>query len=188
MYSIGAYQVPVKTQAQTSILVRLEPAKEEDMPIAGQWNFNWKELWKKTDFEYQNIVKLSDNNTILGLIRYAVYLTDENIPYLLEVLHLESVPKDIRLVRPVGQWLLWYAVQTALNFCNLNQNDEALVYLDALETAISYYGDIIKMEPLGWVTIAPGEDGYAFRFTVTGARDFCQRHTNTYGDSQTIDS
>ncbi|MBE9205987.1 hypothetical protein IQ244_05565 [Nostoc sp. LEGE 06077] len=115
------------------------------MPVASQWNFNWRELWKKTDFEYQNIIKLSDNDTILGLIRYAVYLTDENIPYLLEVLHIESVPKDSRMVAPVGKWLLWYAVQTALNFCTFNQNDDALVYLDALDDAIPYYGDIIGM-------------------------------------------
>lgn len=188
MYSIGAYKVPVNTQAQTSIQVRLEPAKEEDMPISSKWNFKWKELWEKTDFEYQNIIKLSYKDTLLGLIRYAVYLTDENIPYLVEVLHIQSVPKDTRMVAPIGQWLLWYAVQIALNFCTFNENDEALVYLDSLEDAIPYYRDIIKMESLGWVTIAPGEDGYAFQFTVTGAKHFCERQTNTYGHSQRINS
>ncbi|MDZ8257984.1 hypothetical protein [Nostoc sp. ChiQUE01b] len=186
MYSIGAYQVPVTTQANTSIQVSLKPAKKEDMIISDKWSFNWKELWEKTDFEYQNIIKLSYKDNILGFIKYAVYVSEENIPYALEVLQLESVPKSTRQVAPIGQWLLWYVSQVALSFCTLNENDEVLVYLDSLEEAIPYYKDIIKMEPKGWVTIAPGEDGYAFQFTVTGARDFCERQTNTYGHSQRI--
>ncbi len=75
-----------------------------------------------------------------------------------------------------------------LNFCTFNENDEVLVSLDSLEDAIPYYRDIIKMEPQGWVTIAPGEDGYAFQFTVIGAKNFCERQTNTYGYAQRLNS
>ncbi|MTJ53058.1 hypothetical protein FJR38_10580 [Anabaena sp. UHCC 0253] len=53
----------------------------------------------------------------MSLIRYAVYTSEEDVPYLLEVLHLESVPKDQRLVGPIGSWLIWYAVQTGLEYC-----------------------------------------------------------------------
>jgi hypothetical protein len=56
----------------------------------------------------------------------------------------------------------------------------ALDFSDSVENAIPYYRDIIKMESLGWVTLAPGEDGYAFRFTLTEARNFCRRQENTY--------
>lgn len=44
------------------------------------------------------------------------------------------------------------------------------------------------MEPKGWVIIAPGEFGYTFQFTVTGARDFCERQTNAYGYPQRVHS
>ncbi|HZG73173.1 MAG TPA: hypothetical protein VEY51_16680, partial [Chondromyces sp.] len=173
MYSIGVYEVPVTTMAKTSIRARLEPAREKDMPMLSKWNFEWRELWDRTNFEYQNIVKLSYENLVSGLIRYAVYLSEEDKPYLLEVLHLESIRKEERSVEPIGKWLLWYAVQTGLNFCTPDPSG-TLISLDSVENAIPYYRDIIKMESLGWVTLAPGEDGYAFRFTLTEARNFCR--------------
>ncbi|MDF5721366.1 MAG: hypothetical protein PUP91_12990 [Rhizonema sp. PD37] len=162
----------------------LEPALEEDMP--DNWTFIWREIWSKTNFEYQKIIKFSYQGSILGLIRYAVYLSENDIPYLLEVLHLESVPTNKKLVEPIGKWLLWYAIRTGLKFCTPEENG-ALISLDSVEDAIAYYRDIIKMEAIGWVTIAPGEDGYAFQFTVAGARDFCERQTSTYALPRRID-
>lgn len=186
MYLIGAYKVHVKTPTVTSALARLEPAEEADMPTSSQWSFNWKELWKRTDFENQYIIKLSYNNILLGLLRYDVYSNEEGIPYGVEILQLESVSKQTALVAPVGKWLVWYATQVALTFCFFDKYDETLVNLDSLEDAISYYKDIIEMKPLGWVTIAPGEDGYAFEFDVTGARYFCERQKTRYGYPERI--
>lgn len=180
-YLIGTYDVAVTTTGNSPAIARLEPARKEDMPSPGKWCFNWKALWERTNFDYQSIIKISYNKSILGLVRYAVYLSSEtNKPYLLEILHLESTPKDLRLVEPLGKWLMWYAVETGLQFCTPSK-DDTLITLDSVEDAITYYRDIIEMEPLGWVTIAPGEDGYAFRFVLKEAQKFCQRQTAVYG-------
>ncbi len=185
MYSIGVYIVSVRTMTQEPVEAIVEPATAEDMP--DNWTFSWREIWSKTNFEYQKIIKLSSQGFILGLIRYAVYLSEDDTPYLLEVLHLESMPRNRKLVEPIGKWLLWYAIQAGLEFCTPEENG-ALISLDSVEDAIPYYRDIIKMEPLGWVTIAPGEDGYAFQFTIAGARDFCERQTSTYACPRRINS
>ena len=184
MYSIGLYDV-ITTAAKISVKSRLEPAAQVDMPSLGQWCFNWKELWKITDFEHQNIIKISSNGFTQGLLRYAVYSDENNKPYLLEILHLESLPKDKRLIDPIGRWLIWYASETGLKFC-IGEEKDILISLDSVEAAISYYRDIIRMEPLGWTNIAPGEDGYAFCFTHAEAKKFICRQTNTYGDPKKI--
>ncbi|BAY14018.1 hypothetical protein [Calothrix sp. NIES-2098] len=182
MHFIGNYIVNViEPRYGLSTSAKLELAKQNDMPESGLWEFEWQELWHKTDFEYQNIIKITCDNLLQGLIRYAVY-TDEDSdqPYLLEILHLEAIPEDERLVSPLGRWLIWYAVQVAFRYCTPSETGE-LIYLDSTEDAISYYRDIVEMESLGWVSIAPGEDGHAFRFTVAGAKDFCERQTRDYG-------
>ena len=37
------------------------------------------------------------------------------------------------------------------------------------------------MEALGWVSLAPGEDGYAFQFTFKSATAFCESQAKDYG-------
>jgi hypothetical protein len=37
------------------------------------------------------------------------------------------------------------------------------------------------MQGLGWTTIAPREEGYAFRFTKQGAAEFLKRQQSAYG-------
>ncbi|CDN17283.1 hypothetical protein RintRC_2244 [Richelia intracellularis] len=50
-------------------------------------------------------------------------------------------------------------------YCQLKDEDnDPLVVLVALEQAVSYYRDKVQMEYLGCDTIAPDEEGYAFRF------------------------
>lgn len=181
MYSIGTYEVPLIAQSNIYLQASLKPAVQEDMNLSSNWYFNWKGIWENTDFDYQNIIKLDYKNNILGLIRYDFYMSDENIPYAIEVLQLESMPKNTRIGAPIGQWLLWYVSELALNICSFDEDNKALILLDSLEEAIPYYSDTIKMQPKGWVTIAAGEDGYAFEFTVAGARNFCERQRNTHG-------
>jgi hypothetical protein len=76
--------------------------------------------------------------------------------------------------------LIWYAVQLALEFCT-GEVDGTLVKLDATKAAMSYYRDKVMMEELGWTTIAPREDGYAFRFTKKSATEFFNRQQSIYG-------
>jgi hypothetical protein len=188
MYYIGDYFVPVESRNKIPFKLsaipsftqaKLELAKKEDMPaIGGSWTFAWQEFWDKTDFECEYIIKLTYNNHLLGLVRFAVYSREDNTPYLVEVLHLECISD--RLIYPVGRWLLWYVVQVGVKFCVIDEN-ETLVILDSTEKSKPYYEDIVGMEPLGWTTLAPGEDGYAFRFTYNDARVFLQRQTSVFG-------
>ena len=85
-----------------------------------------------------------------------------------------------RSVNPVGFWLLWYAIQIGLQYC-VGEADRSLIRLDSLEDAIPYYRDKVKMEGLGWTNIAPGESGYAFRFTQQRAQEFGSRIEQEYG-------
>ena len=57
-----------------------------------------------------------------------------------------------------------------------------LVRLDSVVDAIPYYRDKVKMEGLGWTDIAPGEQGYAFKFTKQGAEEFCGRLEQCYSE------
>ncbi|MFO5491600.1 MAG: hypothetical protein ACLBM6_03415 [Cuspidothrix sp.] len=180
MTNIGSYVIPVTTVTKIPTKAILEPAQKKDMPVSGEWEFAWQELWDKTDFENQDIVKITYDGILSGLIRFAVYSTEDGIPYLLEVLHLECLRQNKRSIEPLGRWLLWYVVQIGLTLSTVAENDP-LIQLDSVEDAIEYYRDVVKMEPLGWVTIAPGEDGYAFQFTRKCAEVFCQTQTNCYG-------
>ncbi|WP_414553098.1 hypothetical protein [Anabaena sp. CCY 0017] len=158
----------------------LEPAQKEDMPVSGEWKFAWQKFWDEIDFENQGIVKITYDGILSGLIRFAVYSNENGVPYLLEVLHLECLPQNKRLIEPLGRWLLWYVVQIGLTLSTVSK-DDPLILLDSVEDAIEYYRDVVQMEPLGWTTLAPGEDGYAFQFTLNCAKAFCQTQTNCYG-------
>lgn len=162
----------------------LEPAKEEDMPTASSqdWSFNWCGFWRNTDFDCEAIVKLSYQGEIMGLVRFALYPYPfpDDAPQYIEILHLECIQTSRRQVNPVGFWLLWYTLQIAFKYC-VGEADGTLIRLDSLEDAIPYYRDKVKMEGIGWTSIAPGESGYAFRFTREGAKAFCFRVEQEYG-------
>lgn len=178
------YRVRVLDRYGIELDAYLEPALEEDMPSlsSSDWTFNWCEFWQNTDFDCEAIIKLSCQEEVLGLVRFGLYpypFLDDAAQYL-EILHLECVSKLIRSVNPVGFWLLWYAFQIGLQYC-VGEADGTLFRLDSLEEAIPYYRDKVKMEELGWTTIAPGESGYAFRFTQFGAQEFCKEVEQEYG-------
>lgn len=177
------YKVKVLNKLGMELDAILEPAQEKDMPPMSppDWTFDWRNFWRDTDFNCAAIIKLSMRGEVLGLIRFALYpyRFSGNAPEYLEILHLQCVSKERRLVNPVGFWLLWYAVQIGLKYCV--DNNGRLIILDSLEDAIPYYRDKVNMEGLGWTDIAPGEPGYAFRFTKEGAREFCSRVEQEYG-------
>jgi hypothetical protein len=160
----------------------LEPATEADMPT--DWTCNWVNFWNRADFDCEAIIKLSSQGMLLGLVRFALYPyiglgKAENFEYV-EILHLEALPRKERLLQPVGLWLIWYAVRIALDSCP-GETDGTLLRLDAMKAAIPYYRDKVMMEGLGWTTIAPREEGYAFRFTKQGAAEFLERQQSVYG-------
>jgi hypothetical protein len=165
----------------------LEPANETDMPSS--WSCNWPTFWRQADFDCEAIIKLSHQDKNLGLIRFALYPFAPREKALalesLAILNLETHPYRERPVYPVGAWLIWYASQIAVQFC-IGEADGTLIQLVSLETAIAYYRDKVMMEELGWVTIAPREDGYAFRFTKNGAAEFLQRQESSFGRPRKI--
>ncbi|HAX84806.1 MAG TPA: hypothetical protein DCY91_00745, partial [Cyanobacteria bacterium UBA11370] len=106
-------------------------------------------------------------------------------PKFLEIEQLETNPisrgqRTNRLIAPIGKWLIWYSTKVGLQYCSQAAN-ESLIALVSLTGAVAYYRDVIQMEYLDTVTIAPGEDGYAFRFSRTAAAAFCQRHESEWG-------
>ncbi len=120
---------------------------------------------------------------LLGLIRFALYPFDGEgtPPDYLEILHLECMSKENRTANPVGFWLIWYACQVSLRYCTA-QGDKDLVKLDAVEQAIGYYENKVKMTGLGWTTYpGTGEDVYAFSFTKQSTQQFCSRIEQEYG-------
>lgn len=182
MTSLGSIQVSIHTIKKGKQLAKLTPAKREDLP--NNWSFAWQRLWDNTDFDCQNIIKLWYNQKTWGLIRYGLYPYPGN-PKFLEIEHLETNPltrgkENNRLIIPIGQWLIWYATQIGLKYCYVENNDP-LIILVSLKDAFRYYRDIINMEYLGETTIAPGENGYAFRFNKTTAIQFCERIEQQWG-------
>lgn len=183
------YKVNVKSKNSSGYLQNdfayLGQATKDDMPLnnSSNWNCNWMGFWEDADFECEAIIKLSFSGEILGLIRFALYPFDGEgtLPEYLEILHLECVPKENRRVNPVGFWLIWYACQVSLGYCTA-QGDKDLVKLDALEQAIGYYENKVKMTGLGWTTYpGTGEDVYAFSFTKQSTQQFCSRIEQEYG-------
>ncbi len=190
---IGSYLVKVHIQQTTQQTVLLTPATAEDMP--NNWSFAWSELWQKTDFDCQNIIKLVYNDEVWGLVRYGLYpyhdpYTDP--PKYIEVEHLEGNPQSRgkvanRFLEPIGKWLIWYATKVGLQYCQVTDKDnDPLVVLVALEQAVFYYRDKVQMEYLGCETIAPGEEGYGFRFLKKAATAFCQRHESQWGEPKQL--
>lgn len=174
------YSYIVKVTDNTGVAQQavLEPAIEADMPTG--WTCNWVNFWDKADFNCETIIKLSSQGTLLGLVRFALYPyigfgNTENFVYV-EILNLEALPRKDRLLQPAGLWLIWYAVRIALDFCP-GEADGTLLRLDATKA----YRHKVMMEGLGWTTIAPREEGYAFRFTKQGAAEFLERQQSAYG-------
>lgn len=178
-----SYRVKALSQTGGFVDAYLEPANKGDMPSMNStdWTFDWRGFWTKADFNCEAIVKLSYQREVLGLIRFALYPypCSDDAPEYLEILHLQCVSRDRRLVNPVGFWLIWYALKIGLKYC-VGDNDGILVSLDSVEEAIPYYRDKVKMEGLGWTNTAPGEQGYAFKFTKEGAKAFCRRLEQGY--------
>ena len=145
------------------------------------WTFNWREFWQKADFDCEAIIKLFCQGKVLGLARLGLFpYPSDDAPEYLEILHIQCVSKSRRQVNPVGFWLLWYALKIGLQYC-VGDADGTLIRLDSIEDAIPYYRDKVKMEKLGWTSLAPGEQGYAFRFTQERAQEFCSRVEQEYG-------
>ena len=93
----------------------------------------------------------------------------------IEIIHIETIQSPSRSVSPVGLYLIWYAAKTSLDFDCTRNDSGSIVELDALESAIDYYRDKVMMERRGWISIVPGEEGYAFRFSQAQAIEFCTR-------------
>ena len=174
----------INQQDKREVIACLNPCVKADVLSldVDHWRCNWQGFWHKADWDCEAIIKLTCKGKILGLIHFALYPypPTNNIAEYLEILHIECLRKQNRLVSPVGFWLIWYATKIALEYCEGNSQKE-IVLLDAVIEAIDYYRDKVKMEEIGWTTIAPGEDGYAFKFSQLSAKQFCQRIETKYG-------
>jgi hypothetical protein len=182
------YKVPVLDASGNSTFAVLEEAQEFDMSVfkAENGRCDWESFWRYADFNCEAIIKITYQQTILGLIRFGLYPypTDEK-PEFIYVSHVECVEKETRLIKPVGFWLFWYATRIALDFCSGDRSG-TILFLDSVEDAIDYYRDKVMMEGIGWVSSAPGEDYYAFGFTKEQGEAFCNRVEGKYGSAVPI--
>jgi hypothetical protein len=162
----------------------LEPAEEVDM--SQDWGCNWPEFWTQLDPDCDAIIKLSCQGEIQGLVKIGLYPFTGDLslkPEFVEIANLEAVRGNIRLINPVGLWLIWYAAIIALEYCT-GDDESSILKLDAYEWCLEYYRSKVKMDLLGDTTISPNEEGYAFRFTEYGATAFCQRMGEEHGYPQ----
>lgn len=186
--STPSYKVKVFNSANVFLDAYLEEAKQEELFVISStnWNFNWRGFWENANFECEAIIKLHYQGEILGLIHFGLYpFPCDDQPKYVYIDHLECINREKRFINPVGFWLLWYAVKISLKYCT-GDHQGSLVLLDSVEDAIPYYQDKVMMEGLGWITLAPGEDGYAFRFTKEGAERFCQRLEQQCGSPMSL--
>ncbi|MCT7964503.1 hypothetical protein NG791_27875 [Laspinema sp. D1] len=183
MINCECFEVPVYLQSNDSWdIARLEPALHNDMPSRG-WSCHWPTIWENTDFEQGGIIKLTASGQIWGLMRFEIFPSPSNF---IEIFNLETTPANRqpnpKLVAPVGKWLVWYAVNKALEFFQQADDESPIVVLESVEAAFDYYRDIIQMHYEKPVSIAPGEDGYVFSFSPSNARNFCQRIEKELGN------
>lgn len=183
MSKLSQINVNVLDNKKNKLVATLKEAElAEIQSLGSDWTCNWQKFWDDADFNCEAIVKLTFRQNILGLIHFALYPYPypNNSPEYLEIIHIECLNKNKRLVNPVGFWLIWYATKIALEFCQ-GDEDENILLLVALEEAFDYYKDKVMMEYIKPVTISPDEDGYAFKFTSKSASDFCTRVEGQYG-------
>jgi hypothetical protein len=176
-----AYRINLLT---TNQIVHLSAATQEDIEAVNPvLTFDWLNFWLRLDSDCEAIVKLECEGEIQGLVHFALYPypPKNDRPEYLEIIHIETIQSPSRNVEPVGLYLIWYATQTSLDFDCAGNNDGSIVELDALESAIDYYREKVMMEGQGWRSIAPGEEGYAFRFSKRQAIEFCSRIEKRYG-------
>ena len=164
----------------------LKSATPED--FKGDWVCDWQNLWSIMDPDCEAVIKLSHKAQSIGFMKFGLYPYPQigNKSEYLLISNIEAQQGQRRIVKPVGLWLIWYATQISLEQCT-GDPAGSIVILDAYERAIPYYSNKIGMEGLGWTTISPTEEGYAFRFTQAQARQFCSRLERKWSSPRRID-
>ncbi|NJN72189.1 MAG: hypothetical protein HC799_04915 [Limnothrix sp. RL_2_0] len=172
-------QVNILSRSGQTDSAIISKAEQKDMPR--NWQCEWGQLFQNTDeLYYESLVKIECQGSLLGLMKYALYPDAPEQVEFLEINNLEALPQAQRQVDPVGRWLIWYACNIAINYCPQEPSSQIL-FLNSVEQAFAFYEDKIRMEYIEPVTLAPGEDGYAFRFNRRKAEQFCKQQEVTYG-------
>lgn len=195
MIHIGSFLVPVVARSgrQTSISISaIGPTNEFQIPQDG-WRCSWTDLWAQTDPACQAVISLTHVGEVFGLLRYGLYPYPGNAQFL-EIENIEANPSSVsrvsgynipqeRLLKPVGSWLVWYAVSVALSVIEAS---DPVVVLTSVGDAVGYYRDTIGMSYQGTATIAPGEDGHVFKFSRKQAESFWSSQIKQWGKPSQI--
>jgi hypothetical protein len=193
---IGTWRVPVIRQKLQADIAILGPAESIDMS-APYFHFHWEQIWHKTLFGWEGIVKLTHEERVLGLMQFALQPDQEpeddqfipiKQPGFLEVVYLEACQgTEDRLIDPVGKWLLWYAVQIAFRYCEGSSNGSILGLFSRSE-ACDYYRNQLQMEYGSFTTLQQSIETTPFKFTRARAEDYCERLYREYGKPVEISS
>jgi hypothetical protein len=186
-FDMPSYRISVLNEDRVLEYAYLEQLSELDLnqPTASRFECNWLDFWKGADFDCEAFIKFVYRGQILGLIRLALYPYPFNNGQaeFVEIMNIESIRGKLKILFPVGRWLIWYAAKVSVDFnCTANERGSVLILI-SLEAAIDYYQNQVKMEGRGWTTISPYEDGYAFSFSKEQASEFCDRTQSTYGQA-----
>lgn len=184
-FDMPSYRINVLNGDRVIEYAYLEQLSETDLNQLTESHFecNWPDFWKGADFNCEAFVKFMYRGQTIGLIRFALYPYPVNNGQaeFVEIMNIESIRGKLKIPFPVGRWLIWYAAKVSAVFnCTADERGSVLTLI-SLESAMDYYRNQVKMEGLGWTTISPYEDGYAFRFSKQQASEFCDRTQSTYG-------
>jgi hypothetical protein len=184
-FDMPRYSINVLNKDRIIENAYLEQLSELDLnsSTVSRFECSWLDFWKGADFACEAFIKFVYRGEILGLIRFALYpypLNNGQAEFV-EIVQIESIRGQLKIPFPVGRWLIWYAAKISADFnCTADQRGSVLTLI-SLEAAIDYYQNQVKMEGLGWRTVSPYEDGYAFSFSKQQASEFCERTQSTYG-------
>ena len=197
----GSFLVPVITSRGQPATAFIGPITQDNLPK--DWSCNWESIWSYTDFDTQAIIKMTEGKNLWGLMRYTLFSYDSekqnNRADFLFIENIEAHPArqptgnyayrekkrpkaPSPFINPVGKWLIWYACNTALEYCEA----EPVLGLAADLNAVAYYRDIIGMSMVNTGLKAIGGDDYAFSLDRNEAQDFCDLQSSAYGNPQAV--
>jgi hypothetical protein len=152
-FDMPHYRIKIPNGGVVPEYAYLEPLRKSELNqfTVNRFECNWLDFWQVADFDCEAFIKFVYRGQILGLVRFALYPYPPNNeqPEIVEIMQIESVRDRLKLLFPVGLWLIWYAAKISIDFnCSADERGSVLT-LTSVEAAIDYYQNKVKMEGLG---------------------------------------
>ena len=176
------------THRRTNTLVQAdisEASKEDVTNNQTRSKFNWKDRWNSAAHycECERLFKLEYQGELQGLMHVTLlpYPPPDGKAEYVEICALESVKDRYRLVNPIGQWLVWYAVNLALEYDCAGDEHGFVLLLESVESAVDYYENKVNMEKVRPISLGEDGDGYVFSFSQRQSFRYLESMAECYG-------